>query len=112
MNNQIFIKEMIQKKNSHLPYTPSGDAIKYIITDIDHFPYKRFYRGIYNDMIPHIWEREAGYFPLQNNRDRTMIFPVEYPNHLFQVPCTTILPNFKKDYLSNTNRCLDPMWNY
>lgn len=111
MNNQIFIQDMIKKKNSYQPYMSSANDIKLILTDIDHFPYRRFYRGIYNDDKPHIWEREAGYFPIQPNK-QTAIFPVNYPNHVFQVPCSTILPTIKKNYLSTTNQCLDPMWYY
>lgn len=33
------------------------------LTDFDHFPYSRYFRGVYSDNCPRIIEREAGWRP-------------------------------------------------
>ncbi len=60
------LKQMISQKNSYTPYFVNGKDIKMMITDMDHFPYRRFFRGIYNDPKPVIHSRYAGYRPYMN----------------------------------------------
>src|SRR5690349_521165 len=36
------------------------------ITDFDHFPYTRFFRGVYFEDCPVVAEREAGWRPINN----------------------------------------------
>lgn len=50
-------------KNSYIPFNPSGKEVKLMITDMDHFPYRRFFRGEYNSFEPIIHSRYAGYRP-------------------------------------------------
>lgn len=94
MENQQWIAKQIYLKNMYAsPYESRASDIQHVVTDIDHFPYTRFYRGIYNDAKPHLWEREAGFHPLQNNlyKDQLLYFtsPHQSPT---QIPCSTILP--------------------
>lgn len=90
--NRQYVSSQIQLKNSYHPYHYYGNDKK-IITDMDHFPYTRFYRGIYNESVPIIWEREAGYHKLENrNYEYTPIFSIQKPQNCFQLPCSTILP--------------------
>lgn len=50
-------------KNSHYLHFPSGKDIKLMITDMDHHPYRRFFRGEYKNSDPIIHSRYAGYRP-------------------------------------------------
>ena len=86
------VREQINAKNSHLPYIASeGNAIA-SVTDMDHFPYTRYFRGVYYNTEPVIFEREAGYRPHQNKcykvKCKKNISP--YPNHCFQTACSTL----------------------
>ena len=60
------LNQMIAQKNSYNPYFVNGKDIKLMITDMDHFPYRRFFRGVYNDPVPIIHSRYAGYRPYMN----------------------------------------------
>jgi len=93
-HNRQYIASQIHLKNqSGIPYIVYANDIKQIKTDVDHFPYTRFYRGQFNDSNPHIWEREAGYHPLENDRyihtNKYIVYPHQSPT---QIPCSTILP--------------------
>lgn len=57
------IQQMIYDKNSYEPYFVNGKDIKVVLTDMDHFPYRRFFRGVYDDPVPIIHSRFAGYRP-------------------------------------------------
>ncbi len=111
MQNQEWIAKQIYLKNMYAyPYESLGSDVKHVVTDVDHFPYTRFYRGVYNDTRPHVWEREAGYHTLENARYKDnllyMTTPHESPT---QIPCSTILPRklCPKQRLSNTNECIN-----
>jgi hypothetical protein len=104
-----YIQECIRLKNiSGRPYQSYANDVKNVITDVDHFPYTRFYRGVYNDTNPHIWEREAGYHVLQ---------PQGYTKHLsydipkfslpMQIPCSTVIPPRSCGTLCNQNGCVN-----
>jgi hypothetical protein len=65
-----------------------------VITDMDHFPYTRFFRGVYNSTNPVVLEREAGWRPRRN-----ACYSVNYcndkgpyPNHCFETACSTVYP--------------------
>lgn len=104
-----YIQECIRLKNiPGRPYNSYADDVMKIATDVDHFPYTRFYRGKYNDTNPHIWEREAGYHVLQ---------PQDYQRHLtyqipefslpMQIPCSTVIPPNSCGSLCNQNGCVN-----
>ena len=109
--NQRFIKQQIQIKNScAYPYQSFANDVKHVLTDMDHFPYTRFYRGQYNDAQPHIYGREAGYHPLQNSEYiHHNTYAVQKHESPTQVPCTTVLPTklCHRTSLSNTNDCVN-----
>lgn len=61
LNNSInFVKTQIQQKNSSSPYLANTDMIQSVYTDMNTFPYHRFYRGN-SRPNPTIFNREAGY---------------------------------------------------
>jgi hypothetical protein len=94
-NNNYQISKMeklIQLKLQSKPYLSSGNIIPQ--TDVDSFPYKRFYRGEYQSLNPIIFDREAGW----SHRCDKIHIPIDhkeevyYPNHCFQGPVTTVYP--------------------
>lgn len=110
-NNRSWIANQIYLKNMYAyPYQSLANDIKHVVTDIDHFPYTRFYRGVYNDSHPHIWQREAGYHRLYNDNYKEHLLYIVKPHQSpTQIPCSTILPRrlHFRDHLSNSNLCVD-----
>lgn len=93
MHNRAYIRRQIEQKNRCcLPYTAYAQDVRRVVTDVDHFPYTRFYRGEFNDTRPHVWEREAGYHPLQQNAYNPHLLYIRSPHESpTQIPCTTVL---------------------
>jgi hypothetical protein len=54
------------RKNSFTPFYPTGKEIKLMLVDNDHFPYRRFFRGEYDNPEPVIHGRYGGYRPYMN----------------------------------------------
>lgn len=64
-NNNFYIKQLIEKKNSTTPFYLTREASQNIKTDIDHFPYVRYYRGNPMSKRPIVFDREAGFQPVK-----------------------------------------------
>ena len=97
------VRSQISKKNGYNPYYATVGTASSVITDMDSFPYNRYFRGQYNSSVPIVFEREAGFRRINTtcydkNIDRGI---PQYPNHCFQVPCSTVYPcypDFEKQY--------------
>jgi len=97
------VRSQITKKNGYNPYYATSGVASSVITDMDSFPYNRYFRGQYNSSVPIVFEREAGFRRINTtcydkNIDRGI---PQYPNHCFQVPCSTVYPcypEFEKQY--------------
>lgn len=100
-NNVNYIQEQIAKKlNYNNAYYATDNIVMNAINDMDHFPYKRFYRGVYYEDKPVTFEREAG-FRERHDPCYTPYIPSEvttYPKHCFEAPCSTVYPCYP-DYL-------------
>ena len=55
------IRRQIEKKNNGNPYFVTEKESKSVITDFDHFPYNRWWRGIAGSCNPVVIERESGW---------------------------------------------------
>jgi hypothetical protein len=92
-------RQIIQKESCNPSYATIGD-IKGISTDYDNFPYNRWYRGKYNSVDPIVAEREAGWRIVNNDCYSISRPPCSiddfYPDHCFQVPCSTVFPCYPK----------------
>lgn len=104
--NRQWIAQQIQWKNMYAtPYTSLANDVRHVRTDVDHFPYTRFYRGEYASSSPRVWIREAGFHPIQPN-----VYVVQTPeptplDTVFQVPCSTIFPvRHKRPYPLESQR--------
>jgi hypothetical protein len=94
-NNSInSVRKMINKKQRSDPFYATESNIANVITDMDHFPYTRFYRGRYDSTNPIVFEREAGWRP-NNNTCYTPNYTIPeqpYPNHCFSGSCSVVFP--------------------
>lgn len=97
---RLQVQKYIQEKISTRPLGPTpASYINPIITDMDVFPYNRFYRGINDCTTPRVFDREAGHRKWQNqlyagncDPNKSSSIPQPYKGKCFQIPCSTILP--------------------
>lgn len=90
-----YIREQIRRKISPTPYLANNNTVTHTMTDIDHHPYTRWFRGVSYYSDPVIMEREAGYRKIQNGCYGLEIPPSvvkDEPGVCFEVPCSTVLP--------------------
>lgn len=90
------------KINQNIPYYGQPPVV---ITDMDHFPYKRFFRGVYNQTHPQVMEREAGFRPRNDNCYVQMFIPKpQKTEYCWQYPCSQVKPcKAKKSDKEETN---------
>jgi hypothetical protein len=100
------VRRQINRKNGSLPYFANIDSVKNVVTDYDHHPYTRWFRGVYYYPEPIIAEREAGW-RTQKQGCYSLIVPqekVEIPADCWQPACTTVFPcNPELDEHRNAN---------
>ena len=98
------IKEQIARKLDYSkPYYAMGSYVRYAVTDMDSFPYQRYYRGDYRSAEPIVMDREAGWRPQENRCyvPEKKISIKDYPSNCFQTACSTTYPcypNYLKLY--------------
>jgi len=99
------VREQIFQKNNTRPYFANSRTVMSSITDMDHHPYTRWFRGVYYFPEPIIMEREAGWRPDRSYcYDLTMPPPSDRQPHIcFEPACSTQLPCFP----GKTNEQLD-----
>lgn len=73
------IREEIKKKISG-PYFANSQTVNNVVTDMDHHPYTRWFRGVYYYPDPIVIEREAGWRPLDNRCYSIISPPREEPH--------------------------------
>ena len=97
------IRKQIVSKESNKPHFGTNSSI---ITDQDHFPYNRYFRGITGISQPVVIEREAGFRDIENNCYSTKVkVPITRPTYCYQTSCSTIFPctNENKELNQNEN---------
>lgn len=91
--NIAIVRDQIAKKLRPEPFYASTAAAGGVLTDMDHFPYRRFFRGETALSSPVFMERQAGWRPVRNQCYQQFVeqrvCPVEY---CWQQPCTTVRP--------------------
>jgi hypothetical protein len=95
-SNILFVRKQIeQKTNYNLPYYARTTDINQCITDMDGFPYKRFYRGQVDKDYPVVFDRAAGWrprFDQENSATPNLVPPATPPDYCFEAPCSTVYP--------------------
>jgi hypothetical protein len=106
--NSDFLKHEIEKKNNFIPYHLQNNFVKNIKTDMNIFPYNRYFRGKQNSDSPHFFDRQAGYSKICNQTSQSKLSNQNLilADCCFQMPCTTILPCSKNTYQPNVNQCV------
>ena len=99
MQNRSVIERAKYLKNSPNVYYATQKDTRQVITDFDHFPYQRWYRGVHTSPYPVIIEREAGYRQQEQScYKEKIITKSEYPKHCFEGPASVVYPCYP-DYL-------------
>ena len=94
-SNLKHIREQIDYKNQSInPFYATSENASQVVTDQDHFPYTRFFRGVYDNPNPVVFTREAGYRPRHENCYDIVSPPTKdpKPNHCFESACSTVYP--------------------
>jgi hypothetical protein len=89
-----FIQSEISKKIGSRPYLSNGKNVTNVVTDMDHQPYTRWFRGVYYYPEPIAMEREAGW-RVPRNICYSVVAPQvidEGPSHCYESACGTIYP--------------------
>ena len=88
------LEHEINQKAGYKPYYARCNTIMQFPTDMDHFPYSRFYRGDYRSTEPVVYDRTVGY-RLREDPCYTPINqtwnPIQ-PDNCFQTGCNTVYP--------------------
>lgn len=107
---EIIKKQIEESVNASSGYFPQPEDIYKVQTDIDNWPYNRFFRGSPSSDEPIIWEREAGFQEIKPQKPIQSIFSFQkeqISSPCFQIPCSTTLPcqinNFKPNQYSPVN---------
>jgi hypothetical protein len=88
------IRSMIRRKQGWKPFLATLEDTTSVMTDMDHFPYTRFFRGRADSTCPIVFEREAGWRPLENacyefNRPPCKTKP---PKYCWESACSVVYP--------------------
>lgn len=88
------VRKQILMKQSDTPFFGTINNVAEEVTDFDHFPYTRFYRGAYNSADPISLEREAGFRPIMNGcyTSKQCSSHNITPNHCFEAACSVTYP--------------------
>lgn len=112
--NINYIRRQIERKTSSNPYLANNNTILKTVTDMDHHPYTRWYRGVYYYPDPIVMEREAGYRKLENQCYAVNPPPIteKQPSHCFEAACSIQYPCYP-EYLQKfaDKEALDIMLN-
>jgi len=105
-NNLNLIRYQISRKNNlEYPYYATENMAKNILTDMDHFPYKRYFRSVYHQSDPRIMDREAGYSTRIDDCYKYLSIPDVKPHKFcWQNACTSVKPCKAPD--NETHSCI------
>lgn len=88
------IRHQIEQKKESAPFYATLKDGSSVLTDYDHFPYTRYFRGIAESDRPIVAEREAGWRPIYNKcykvEDPTP--SVENRKNCFETACSAVYP--------------------
>ena len=98
-------QQILQKISSPNAYFPDPLLIYSSNTDMNEFPYRRFFRGNYQKSYPIVYSRTAGYSPIVQTVKTSSPSSLVLGDGCFQYPCSTVLPCRKNSY-SLTKDCI------
>ncbi len=92
-SNIAYVQSQIQKKKTST--TPFFSSTTEVVTDFDHFPYTRHFRGEYDNHTPIVFGRDAGWRPRRDDCYKYQYDPVPdiiKPRHCFSGACNGVKP--------------------
>jgi hypothetical protein len=96
MGNVRFVRQQIAEKiNYAIPYYARVNDTTKAVTDLDHHPYGRYFRGVYYDSEPIVFEREAGFRKWEQpcyQPNECQYIEEYYPNHCWEGACSVVFP--------------------
>ena len=85
--------EISKKLNYSSPYYARKKTILGMETEMDYFPYNRFFRGEIGNPEPTIFDRKAGYKPIEECYKPFFYHnKPQYQNYCFQTAANTVYP--------------------
>lgn len=92
-NYDIVRYHIRQKQQLNIPYRVQVGRQTIPTTDMDHFPYQRFYRGRTDADSIIMFDREAGYYPRNDYcyKKHVQVTP-DKTEFCWQYPCSNIKP--------------------
>lgn len=98
------IENLIKAKKSTRPFLPTNRVE--VLTDFDHFPYGRFFRGVPTASYPIVMDREAGWRPREDRCYQVVkpITPGVQPEVCFEAACSTVYPCYPGIQKRNSDR--------
>jgi hypothetical protein len=99
---QIAIRKV---QNDNIPYYPTVSTVRSINSQIDHFPYTKFYEGDWRSNSVRFFDREAGYRKLDNAcyRSSCQSIPDVRPDLCFEGPASVTYPCHRENL--ERNKC-------
>lgn len=100
------VRAQIDRKLKSKPYYANEMSVTETVTDIDHFPYTRFFRGVAPYPDPIIFEREAGWRLRRDNCYRLSkhVSDTPKPNNCWETACSTVYPCYPQNVLKFSDR--------
>ena len=89
------IQQQIAFKLGPNPYYATGNVAQSIKTDMDSFPYTRYYRGNADSVNPIVFNREAGMRETHNwcyQSKKCICSDYKPTNWCWEGPCSVVLP--------------------
>lgn len=108
---QMQIQQMLTQESGYFPHPKFLEETR---TDVNEWPYTRYFRGKPQSDIPFFWEREAGYQKILPDKPVPMYEPLlqepDTKGGCFQSACNTIFPCYygKKIELPNQSVFTSP----
>ena len=108
MNNISNIRYLVNKKKQPNVFYATENDTSAVLTDMDNFPYQRFYRGQPESPNPIVFNREAGWREVKNN-----CYNVEDPTtkniknthaHCFETGCSVVYPCYPSFFQKYADR--------
>lgn len=93
IKNRLFDNIAVKASMSSGPVQGTGRSARLVTTDVDEWPYTRYFRGSPTSPDPRVYDREAGWRRIRTDQGFLVLSQPDPPvKYCFQPPCNTIFP--------------------
>jgi hypothetical protein len=91
---QYLRNQIMQKLDYNKPFVGKLGDVMFAPTDVDNFPYNRYYRSVYNNPDADVYDRRAGYCVTNNKAYECPKPPQDTytPDNCFSASAKTVYP--------------------